>query len=398
VSSVLDLDELMQLVVDLVLQQLDLYYAGLFLVDESGEWTEEPGRWAVLRAGTGQAGREMLAQQHKLEVGGSSMIGQCIDQGRAKIALDVGRVAVRFDNPLLPYARSELALPLISRGQTVGAMTIQSSVPLAFSQEDVSALQLMADQLADAIQTARLYAESQGALERIRARAEQLSILNEVGEALAARPSVHGVLMQAYQGASRLLNAPSFYIGLYDPDRNEVAFPLDMGSLDEDRFEVLSAEEGLTGYVIRNRKSVLIGDNVQQRLAEMGVESLGALALSWMGVPLMLGDRVLGAMVVQSYTVENAFDEHDRDLLTALARLTATALQSARLLERAEARVARERLVGEITEQMQRATDMQSLMRTAAEGLTRALGASRAYVRMGTEQEMVKERRLGERT
>jgi GAF domain-containing protein len=141
--------------------------------------------------------------------------------------------------------------------------------------------------------------------------------------------------------------------------------------------------------------SVLIEDNVPQRLAEMGIESVGAPALSWMGVPLMHGDRVLGAMAVQSYTTAHAFDEHDRDLLTALARLTATALQNARLLERAESRATQERLVGEITEQMQRATDVQSLMRIAAEGLTRALGASRAYVRMGTEHEMVKQEEAG---
>jgi GAF domain-containing protein len=67
VNSILDPGELIQQVVDLVCQGFNLYYAGLFLVDQSGEWTGKPGRWAVLRAGTGQAGQQMVAQGHKLE-------------------------------------------------------------------------------------------------------------------------------------------------------------------------------------------------------------------------------------------------------------------------------------------------------------------------------------------
>ena len=160
-SSILNLDELTQQVVELVRDRFDLYYAGLFLVDKTGEWTGEPDRWAVLRAGTGKAGQQMLEQGHKLEIGGSSMIGWCVANGRARIALDVGEEAVRFDNPLLPDTRSELALPLISRGQAVGALTIHSPEEAAFSEEDITVLQAMADQLANAIANAWLYDQAQ---------------------------------------------------------------------------------------------------------------------------------------------------------------------------------------------------------------------------------------------
>ncbi len=157
-SSILDPEELTQQVVDLIRERFDLYYTGLFLVDQTGEWTGEPGgKWAVLRAGTGEAGRQMLAQGHKLEIGGASMIGWCIANKQARIALDVGAEAVRFENPLLPQTRSELALPLISRGEAIGALTIQSTQEAAFSEEDIAVLQTMADQLANAIANARLY-------------------------------------------------------------------------------------------------------------------------------------------------------------------------------------------------------------------------------------------------
>jgi len=160
VSSILDPDELIQQVVDLAHERFNLYYAGLFLVDETGEW-------AVLRAGTGEAGQRMLEQGHKLKIGGDSMIGQCVADQQARIALDVGEEAVRFDNPFLPETRSELALPLISRGRAIGALTIQSSHEAAFSEGDIAVLQTMADQLANAIENAHLHQEMEKALREL---------------------------------------------------------------------------------------------------------------------------------------------------------------------------------------------------------------------------------------
>jgi GAF domain-containing protein len=154
VSSVLDADELIEKAVNLVRDRFDLYYVGLFLLDE-------PCRFAVLEAGTGEAGRQMLAGAHKLEVNEDSMIGWCITHKEARIALDVGKEAVRFSNPLLPDTRSELALPLVSQGQVIGAMTVQSIQGSAFTPEDITTLQSMADQLANGIEKARLYQQIQ---------------------------------------------------------------------------------------------------------------------------------------------------------------------------------------------------------------------------------------------
>lgn len=163
-SAILDPDELSQQVVELVQQRFGLYYVGLFLVDESGQHL-------ILRAATGEAGREMLRAGHQFAVGNSSMVGWCVANRRARIALDVGEDAVHFKNPLLPDSRSELALPLISRGKPLGALTIQSSQGGAFSNEDIETFQTMADQLANAIQNARLYDQLEKELEE-RKRAE----------------------------------------------------------------------------------------------------------------------------------------------------------------------------------------------------------------------------------
>jgi GAF domain-containing protein len=187
-SSVLDPDALIQQVVNLVQERFDLYYVGLFLVDQMGEW-------AVLYAGTGEAGQRMLEQEHRLELGSESMIGWCISHQQARIALDVGEEAVRFENPFLPDTRSELALPLISRGEAMGALSIQSVQEAAFSNEDIAVLQTMADQLANAIQNARLFDTQQSASALLGERVRALDLLNELGRRIDESPQVPNLLL-----------------------------------------------------------------------------------------------------------------------------------------------------------------------------------------------------------
>ncbi len=151
-TSILDIEELLSQAADLIQRHFECYYVGVFLMDETNEW-------AVLRAATGEMGRQMLEMEHRLKVEESSMIGWCIIHQQARIALDVGADAVRFANPFLPKTRSEIALPLIAHGSIIGAMTIQSEKPAAFSRVDITALQAMADLVANAIENARLFTE-----------------------------------------------------------------------------------------------------------------------------------------------------------------------------------------------------------------------------------------------
>jgi PAS domain S-box-containing protein len=192
-SSILTVDELLPQMAELIRDRFNLYYVGIFLVDEAN-------KYAVLRAGTGEAGRKLIEDGHKLEQGGASMIGRCIANRQARIALDVGQEAVRFANPLLPKTRSEMALPLISRDLVIGAMTIQSDQPAAFAQEDISVLQSMADQTANAIQNARLFEESQR-------RAAREQMLNTVAARMRAGLTLDQVLNTTVQQVGTALGA-----------------------------------------------------------------------------------------------------------------------------------------------------------------------------------------------
>jgi PAS domain S-box-containing protein len=166
-SSILELDELLPEVVELIRGHFQYYYVGIFLADEQNENL-------LLRAATGEMGSQMLAVQHSLPIGNSSMVGWCVANNQARIALDVGKDAVRFVNILLPLTRSELALPLRSRGRVIGAMTIQSHLEAAFSESDITALQTMTDQVANAIETARLFDDRINLIRELEAKNAEL--------------------------------------------------------------------------------------------------------------------------------------------------------------------------------------------------------------------------------
>jgi GAF domain-containing protein len=167
--------------------------------------------------------------------------------------------------------------------------------------------------------------------------AAELATLNSLSQALTARLDVEQVLDEAYRGVSQLLDATSFYIALYDQDKDEVTFSIDVAEGDVLKSATTrQAGKGLTEHILRTQKPVLIRENVPARLEELGIEPIGRMAHSWLGVPLTIGDQTLGVMAVQSYTAATSYDEHARDLLMAIAGQTAIALYNARLYEQAQ--------------------------------------------------------------
>ncbi|MDX9990999.1 MAG: GAF domain-containing protein [Anaerolineales bacterium] len=160
-SSILDPDELISRVIQLITDNFGYYYAAIFLLSEDG-------RWAELKDATGAAGEALKARRHRLQVGGNSMVGAVLSAKEARIALDVGETAVRFNNPLLPNTRSEIALPLMVADNVLGALDVQSVREADFNAEDISTLQNMVSQVAVALENARLFREMNESLEELR--------------------------------------------------------------------------------------------------------------------------------------------------------------------------------------------------------------------------------------
>jgi len=331
VNSILDLEQLLKTTVDLICDTFDFYYAGVFLIDETGSW-------AVLHAGRGAAGKALIAEDHKLKVDGHSMIGRATGERRALIALDVGEEPTHFKNPHLPDTRSEMALPLIVGDTLIGALTVQSTEEAAFSSDDITAIQAMADQLAIAIHNARLHRENQRLLTRFERRARLLGAAAEVGRQVTSILDLDVLLNNT---VDIICEAYGFYyagIFLLDPTREWAILRAGHGEAGK----TMLAE----GHQLRIGGHSMIGTAISQRKARIALD-VGEEPVhfknpylphtrSEMALPLVVGDTVIGALTVQSVE-ERAFSNYDITSLQAMADQLAVALRNAQLLRELEA-------------------------------------------------------------
>ncbi len=320
ITMILDPYELFQRTVDIICDEFGFYYAGVFLVDEATQY-------AVLKAGRGDAGRAMLREEHKLAIGGNSMIGASIANKKGRIALDVGSEAVFFENPHLPKTRSEMALPLIVGEEAIGALTVQSVEEAAFHEEDIDALQTMADQLAVAIQNSKLHRQEER-------RSRLLKAANRVGKEVASLLNLDQLLPQT-------VNIICEAYGLYYAG----VFLLD----EKNEFAVLRAGYGKAGkamladgHKLRVGTDSMIGASIamgEARIAlDVGEERVHFKnphlphTRSEMALPLIYGGRTLGAVTIQS-SEERAFSDDDITMLLTMAEHLAVAINNAHLIE-----------------------------------------------------------------
>jgi GAF domain-containing protein len=260
-------------------------------------------------------------------VGGASMIGQCVARSEARIALDVGEEAAHFDNPFLPETRSEMALPLRSRGRVIGAMTVQSVQEAAFDEADVTVMQTLADQVAVAIDNAQLFAETQAALREM--EAAQRRYLGQAWSEYARSGAVSG-----YE-----------YSRGYGQAHAEVV-PLGGEALPEVQQAIMNLRP-----VVGNSD----GDPGQTR------ESSSSVLVA----PIVLRGQPIGALGFRQVGEDRQWSADDVALAETIAEELALALENTRLLEETQRRAARERLTGQVAGHMREILDVDSVLKTA---------------------------------
>jgi GAF domain-containing protein len=164
----------------------------------------------------------------------------------------------------------------------------------------------------------------------------ELVILHEVGQLLTVRLTVDDVLDAIYQGVSRLLDATNFYVIFHDTEKHELTFTLRVEDGKMERPSIIQPfrEGGLNEYVITSKQPLLIHDLVDERLTTLGIRGRQIHpkrpTVSWLGVPIIAADQVIGAMAVQSYNTSKLYTEEDRDLLMVLADQAAIAIVNIR--------------------------------------------------------------------
>ncbi len=324
-----DVPQLLDETVHLVSERFGFYHTGIFLLDERREY-------AVLRAASSEGGRRMLARGHRLKVGEVGIVGYVTGRAEARVALNVGRDAVYFDNPDLPDTRSEMALPLRIRGEVIGALDVQSVEAEAFSDEDVTVLQTLADQLAAAISNARLFEQVQASLE-------------------AERRAYGEMSAKAWQELSR---ARPDLVYRYDPH------------------DVLTGE---------GRWREEMEQAVRERRPIVASDGSGAV----LALPLKVREQVVGVLDARKPEGSGEWTAEDLAVMETLAEQLGVALESARLYQETQQRAARDRLVSQVTNRMRESLDVRRVLETAADEIYQTLGLEKVVIRLAAGDEEI---------
>ncbi|NUM43743.1 MAG: GAF domain-containing protein [Anaerolineales bacterium] len=344
VSSILELEQLLPQVVELIRNRFGFYYVGIFLVDEARER-------ALLRAGSGESGLNAMAEGYYLPLDNTSLIGQCILTNQTHIALDVGQDAIVFQNPHLPDTRSEMILPLASRTRTLGALTIQSHLPAAFTAEDLSVFQTMADQIASALDNAILF-------EANNRRLLTSTTLLEITQVVSTSIKLNQILSEITRRTAKVTQA--YRCMVYLLDENNYIHPTMAqfadGHTDRKQWELFKAltsgpvsEVAIFADTLRLRRPLLI-NNVQARTDIIPLERVKPFhQQTILTIPLISQDRGLGIMMLDQISPIHSFNQEQIDLAVTIAGQAAAIIQNARLFQEQEKRSQALRQLNEIS-------------------------------------------------
>jgi GAF domain-containing protein len=326
-----DLNELFPAVARLISERFGFYHVGIFLVDGDREFV-------ILQAANSEGGMRMLARSHRLKLG-TGVVGYSALSGQPRIALDVGADAVFFDNPDLQNTRSEAALPLQSRGETIGVLDVQSTEPGAFSNEDLQVLTTLANQVSIAFENARLLTEARAALMQVQ------EVYNEF-----TRTEWSRAISLAEQAGFRFRNG---HIEMLESELRTS--------------EVASAVQ--SGQVAANQ-----GNGSKEKRASVAV-------------PVKLRGEVIGVLHVESNDSSKVWQEDEITLIEAVAERAALAMENARLFQDARRRAAKEQLISEASAKISSAFNLENILQTTAEELERVLGGSEVLIQFQNKEQ-----------
>jgi GAF domain-containing protein/HAMP domain-containing protein len=327
-TGIHELDNLLTNVTHLISEKFGFYHVGIFLIDEAREY-------AVLKGTNSDGGWRMLARNHKLKIGEQGIVGNVTGTKKPRIQQRVvGDDSVYFDNPDLPMTQSEMALPLIVGGELIGALDVQSTVEEAFKDEDIAVLQVLADEVAIAINNTHLF--------------EQLQ------ESLKVERKLYGdISKEAWtkiqMGAEEKLNVKS----------------------DESGVRVISKEIGP-----ESSKAIREGVTVQSELSEDGQKYL-------ISVPVKIrGGGVVGVLETYKSVDAGPWISQEIKVLEAISEQLGIALENARLFDETQRLAHREVISSDVVSRIWASTNIDTIMQTAIQELGRALKVSQGAIHL----------------
>ena len=316
-AAQLELQEMLDTAVDALHRNLGYFRVAVLLKDPAGDLYVAAANkdfWEVIPAG------------YRQKVG-DGLIGAAAASGSTIVCNDTVHDTRYFrlgqwDSP------ASLSVPIRVGDRVLGVLEVEADKPRAFADDDAAAMEIAADQLAVAIQNAALFQERER-------RIAELAVLNEMSRAISSALDLNSLLETVEQQVRRLFDTASFFIATHEEGSDEwtLAFAQEHGQrVPSARYD---AKAGMTGYILRTRQPLLLHSELELKAFHegQGIAFVGERAKSWMGVPLLVGNQVVGVMGIQNYEQEHLYDPQDLALFSTIAAQTAVAIANARLYQ-----------------------------------------------------------------
>ncbi len=288
--------------------------------------------------------------------------------------------AIIQDSTVVSPDGRDIAIPIQVRGETIATLAARRSKPSEpWNDEEIALMEAVASQSAQALEGARQRSEE-------RRRVTELEVINRISQAVSQMLSQDTLFRIVRRQLIQAIGETDLKICLFDPQEDQLTISYDSRRTAPTQSITEPLGDDLTSVVIRSRQPLLLTDNPAQRAAMLGVSDFGEEIKSWLGVPMLLGDEILGTIILEDYEQDNRFTEDDAALLATVASQVAAGIQNANLLDQVQRTARRERLIHEITSKVRRSPDMKSILKTSTRELGRALNAIRSTVSLGSSE------------
>ncbi len=362
-SSLLRPQEVLNKLMELVSRQLNVTTVALWTISEGNVLVP-----AALDGIPAEQGRNMRVPI------GQGFTGRVAETGQPLIIEDVNAIGgslypnYQQRNNLISF----MGVPVIYREQVIGVLSVMSNYRRQFTNDEMLLLAGLADQAATALENARLFEEREQ-------RISELTIINQISATVNASLDVNELIERLHEGISKLIDTSTSLIALYDEASNTLSYPIAFDRGQRLQLEPRPLGSGTTSWVIRNRRPLLLGTAAAARamglLIDQGrIGAEPAVEESYLVVPIIYGDQVLGVVNIQSYA-QHAFDENDLRFVTTITNQAAVALNNARLFSEIRQNASEMSTLFEVSQNLAGTLDPDTIQMLIADAAVRLLRA-----------------------
>jgi GAF domain-containing protein len=227
--------------------------------------------------------------------------------------------------------------------------------------------------------------EKLSAVDKLQQQISAMQSLDAISKVIALETEPESLYRAIHQQLRHLLGDMDFLLAEYREADQTISIPYAYEKGEEINIPAMPLGQGLTSVLIKSKQPLLLSGNVQQQAQRLGARVIGPPAKSWMGVPLIVANQVIGAMILQDTRYENRFSETELRLVNTLSTQIAIAVRNARLYQESSRLAEQERLGADLTARVWSSPDIETILRVALEDLGSKLQAAEAIIELDVQ-------------